>query len=149
MSFAVTWAGDYIVAGQQKHFWVFDLDPESGEFRFLKGMEDDHITDPFWVDGNRIIFVSPPEDFAKSDSLDAWYFDLDPETLDTLDAPEPLEVLPPLFADWQEGCITCKDGDLFRAYRSLSSTPLKNVALLKVSDAARLGALTKRAHYAK
>jgi len=136
-SYATTFVGEYIVIVQDNGVYLFN------GIQFLNGLTDDRVSDPFWVQGDRLLFrvppnVSedlpgelPPTQFFSVTILDDKLGAIEPVTLSDLGLAEQ--------SDETRACIMLRDnkGNSFRPYRDMSYGGMGPVCLTEIgtSDA--------------
>ncbi|MDB4716510.1 hypothetical protein OAF92_03045, partial [bacterium] len=142
-SYSTTFVGEYVVVVQDP-----DLDSGGAVFlfkgtQFLDGLTDERVSDPFWVQGDRLLFRVPPN--VSDDSLcelpPAQFFSvailddklgaIEPVTLSDRGLEEP--------SDETRACFMLRDnkGNSFRPYRDMSYGGMGPVCLTEIgtSDA--------------
>lgn len=142
-SYSTTFVGEYVVVVQDP-----DLDWGGAVFlfkgtQFLDGLTDERISDPFWVQGDRLLFrvppnVSedspcelPPAQFFSVAILDDKLGAIEPVTLSDLGLAEPSD-------ETQARFMLCDNkGNSFRPYRDMSYGGMGPVCLTEIgtSDA--------------
>jgi len=120
-SYAVTWVRDRIVVGQVGSLWLFD------GIEYKHGIEDEIISDPFWVDDNRIIFIKERVD----GSLEGHFLAVHQDRFGEI---KNLEENHPLMEYWGHGHFRNRKGQQYRAYRDLQSSNMRGLQLIEISE---------------